>query len=114
MDVFIRYGNTKMLSIRFGDILDGMILVASLCLCTDGTANGTADKVVVPHCTASYADGPKDQEDDAIPMCTLRNFPSLIEHCIEWARSALLHRSTTVDVCRTRVRGLISTHIAMQ
>lgn len=36
--------------------------------------------------TASYADGPKDQADDAIPMCTLRNFPSLIEHCIEWAR----------------------------
>ena len=20
-------------------------------------------------------------------MCTLRNFPSLIEHCIEWARA---------------------------
>lgn len=43
-------------------------------------------QVVVPHTTASYADGPKDQADDAIPMCTLRNFPSLIEHCIEWAR----------------------------
>lgn len=43
-------------------------------------------KVVVPHVTASYADGPKDQVDDAIPMCTLRNFPSLTEHCIEWAR----------------------------
>lgn len=41
----------------------------------------------MPHLTASYADGPKDQEDEAIPMCTLRNFPSLIEHCIEWARS---------------------------
>lgn len=41
----------------------------------------------MPHITASYADGPKDQEDEAIPMCTLRNFPSLIEHCIEWARS---------------------------
>jgi hypothetical protein len=24
---------------------------------------------------------------DNIPMCTLRNFPSLIEHCIEWARA---------------------------
>ncbi|CAM9113613.1 unnamed protein product [Choristocarpus tenellus] len=44
-------------------------------------------QVVVPHITASYADGPKDQADDAIPMCTLRNFPSLIEHCIEWARA---------------------------
>lgn len=45
-----------------------------------------SSKVVVPHVTASYADGPKDQVDDAIPMCTLRNFPSLTEHCIEWAR----------------------------
>ncbi|CAN0463497.1 unnamed protein product, partial [Discosporangium mesarthrocarpum] len=44
-------------------------------------------KVVVPHVTASYADGPKDQADEVIPMCTLRNFPSLIEHCIEWARA---------------------------
>eukprot|EP00611_Tribonema_gayanum_P030367 TRINITY_DN8423_c0_g1_i1.p1 TRINITY_DN8423_c0_g1~~TRINITY_DN8423_c0_g1_i1.p1 ORF type:complete len:705 (+),score=261.06 TRINITY_DN8423_c0_g1_i1:59-2173(+) len=45
-------------------------------------------QVVLPHVTASYADGPKDQADeDSIPMCTLRNFPSLIEHCIEWARA---------------------------
>lgn len=45
-------------------------------------------QVVIPHVTASYGDGPKDQEDeDNIPMCTLRNFPNLIEHCIEWARA---------------------------
>ncbi len=31
-------------------------------------------------------DGPKDEEK-GIPMCTLRNFPSQIEHCIEWARA---------------------------
>jgi len=45
-------------------------------------------QVIVPHVTASYADGPQDADDeDNIPMCTLRNFPSLIEHCIEWARA---------------------------
>lgn len=45
-------------------------------------------QVIIPHLTASYADGPKDEADeDNIPMCTLRNFPSLIEHCIEWARA---------------------------
>ena len=22
-----------------------------------------------------------------IPMCTLRSFPSLVDHCIEWARA---------------------------
>jgi len=44
-------------------------------------------QVVVPHLTVSYSDGPDDDgNEDAIPMCTLRNFPSLIEHCIEWAR----------------------------
>jgi ubiquitin-activating enzyme E1 len=50
-------------------------------------------QVVVPHLTASYADGPKDQADeDSIPMCTLRNFPSLKEHCIEWARATFENR----------------------
>lgn len=44
-------------------------------------------QVVIPDVTQSYADGPKDAETDNIPMCTLRNFPSLIEHCIEWARA---------------------------
>ncbi len=46
-------------------------------------------QVIVPYLTASYADGPKDASSDTdnIPMCTLRNFPSLIEHCIEWARA---------------------------
>ncbi|CAH0513186.1 unnamed protein product [Peronospora belbahrii] len=44
-------------------------------------------QVVIPFKTQSYADGPKDAEGDGIPMCTLRNFPSLIEHCIEWSRA---------------------------
>ncbi|KAF1774487.1 Ubiquitin-activating enzyme E1, Cys active site [Phytophthora cactorum] len=44
-------------------------------------------QVVIPYKTQSYADGPKDAEGDGIPMCTLRNFPSLIEHCIEWSRA---------------------------
>jgi ubiquitin-activating enzyme E1 len=44
-------------------------------------------QVILPNITESYSDGPKDSTDDGIPMCTLRNFPSLIEHCIEWARA---------------------------
>ena len=27
-----------------------------------------------------------DPPEESIPMCTLRNFPHLIEHCIEWSR----------------------------
>jgi ubiquitin-activating enzyme E1 len=43
--------------------------------------------VVVPHMTASYTDGGKAEEGGGVPMCTLRNFPHLIDHCIEWARA---------------------------
>ena len=41
--------------------------------------------VCYPHLTQSYQDGPKDNDSDAIPMCTLRNFPSEPAHCIEWS-----------------------------
>jgi ubiquitin-activating enzyme E1 len=45
-------------------------------------------QVILPGKTASYADGPPDGGDgDDIPMCTLRNFPNQIEHCIEWGRA---------------------------
>lgn len=46
-------------------------------------------QVVVPGVTVSYDEGEPDaQEGEAIPMCTLRNFPSTIIHCIEWARGS--------------------------
>ncbi len=50
---------------------------------TQGLKSNT--QVILPFLTQTYADS-KDQEDEAIPMCTLRNFPHLPEHCIEWAR----------------------------
>eukprot|EP00064_Thunnus_orientalis_P000855 superscaffoldBa00000050_g856 len=41
--------------------------------------------VVVPHLTESY--GPaKSSSNDAIPLCTLKNFPHRIEHTLQWAR----------------------------
>ena len=43
--------------------------------------------IVVPHMTRSYADGGAADEGGGVPMCTLRNFPHLIDHCIEWARA---------------------------
>lgn len=54
---------------------------------------------VVPHLTQSYDDGSKESNDEAnIPMCTLRNFPSLIDHCIEWSRS--LFNDWFVEPCK--------------
>lgn len=42
-------------------------------------------QMVIPGKTESYSDS-KDPEETSVPMCTLRNFPFLIEHCIEWSR----------------------------
>lgn len=53
----------------------------------DSGTNGTKanSQVIIPHKTVGYSP-PLEKIDDQIPMCTLRNFPSSIEHCIEWAR----------------------------
>lgn len=44
-------------------------------------------QVILPHLTESYASqkDPNDAEGD-IPYCTLKSFPSMIEHCIQWSR----------------------------
>jgi ubiquitin-activating enzyme E1 len=49
---------------------------------------GTSGNVdpIVPHKTKTYRDGGDAVEGGGIPMCTLRNFPHLIDHCIEWSR----------------------------
>ena len=49
---------------------------------------GTSGNVdpIVPFQTKTYRDGGEAAEGGGIPMCTLRNFPHLIDHCIEWAR----------------------------
>jgi len=44
-------------------------------------------QVVLPHATECYGDS-TDPADDSIPLCTIKNFPFKIEHCIEWAREA--------------------------
>ncbi len=43
-------------------------------------------QVVMPKLTQSYADT-MDPQEESFPMCTIRNFPNLIEHTIEWGRS---------------------------
>eukprot|EP00497_Spongosphaera_streptacantha_P001969 TRINITY_DN253_c0_g2_i2.p1 TRINITY_DN253_c0_g2~~TRINITY_DN253_c0_g2_i2.p1 ORF type:complete len:1002 (-),score=276.19 TRINITY_DN253_c0_g2_i2:89-3094(-) len=56
-------------------------------LMESGTLGTKANaQVILPHKTESYSDS-VDPEEDSIPMCTLRNFPNAIEHCIEWARA---------------------------
>ncbi|EGD74109.1 hypothetical protein PTSG_06119 [Salpingoeca rosetta] len=47
---------------------------------------GTNVDVIVPH-TEIQPDSGDAEAGGGIPMCTLRNFPHLIDHCIEWARA---------------------------
>lgn len=43
-------------------------------------------QLVLPGLTEAYSDS-KDPKEDTVPMCTMRSFPYLIEHCIEWSRA---------------------------
>jgi len=42
-------------------------------------------QVIIPHITESYS-SQKDPMEGSIPYCTLKSFPSNIDHCIQWAR----------------------------
>ncbi|XP_061426890.1 ubiquitin-like modifier-activating enzyme 6 [Lethenteron reissneri] len=52
-------------------------------------------EVVVPHLTESY-NSQRDPLDEEVPFCTLKSFPNVIEHTIQWARdkfeSAFTHK----------------------
>jgi len=42
-------------------------------------------QVILPNLTESYG-STTDKAEDQIPICTLKNFPYEISHCIQWAR----------------------------
>lgn len=42
-------------------------------------------QVVIPNKTESYG-STTDKQEEQIPICTLKNFPYEIAHCIQWAR----------------------------
>jgi|EP01046_Picozoa_sp_COSAG06_P005956 ubiquitin-activating enzyme E1 len=70
------------------EYVDGRCVVFEKPLLESGTmGTGANVDVVVPHMTQSYTDGGAAEEGGGVPMCTLRNFPHLIDHCIEWARA---------------------------
>ncbi|KAL4640255.1 ubiquitin-like modifier-activating enzyme 6 isoform X1 [Arapaima gigas] len=60
---------------------------------TMGTKGHT--EIVVPYLTESY-NSHRDPPEEEIPFCTLKSFPALIEHTIQWARdkfeSAFSHK----------------------
>ncbi|ELQ76597.1 Ubiquitin activating enzyme UBA1 [Trachipleistophora hominis] len=65
--------------------MDGRAVVLKKPLFDSGTlgTKGNA-QCVIPYLTESYSSS-RDPPEKEIPLCTVRNFPHLIEHCIEWA-----------------------------
>jgi len=52
-----------------------------------GTLGTQANSVIcLPHKTPCYSEGAVAGETQGVAQCTLRNFPFLDVHCIEWAR----------------------------
>jgi ubiquitin-activating enzyme E1 len=54
-------------------------------------------QMIIPHVTSCYNDT-QDPPEDAVPMCTIHNFPAMIEHCIEWSRDHFNEYFTDVIV----------------
>ena len=75
------------------DNMEARLYVDKMCvkyeksLLESGTM-GTSGNVdtIAPFKTRTYAEGGNAAEGGGVPMCTLRNFPHLTDHCIEWAR----------------------------
>ena len=53
-------------------------------------------QIIVPYKTDTYNDEAPSQNIKELPMCTLRLFPSKIEHCIEWARDSFIGYFTNI------------------
>ena len=54
----------------------------------DAGTNGMEGRsqIIIPHKTSTYSDNAGSGNSSEIPLCTLRLFPSLIQHCVEWSR----------------------------
>ena len=57
-------------------------------LAVDSGTLGTKahSQIIIPYKTLTYNDKAPSGKVQSIPVCTLRHFPSLIQHCIEWSR----------------------------
>ena len=66
--------------------VDRMCVLHRKPLLESGTAGTKANtQVVLPGLTASYG-ASTDPPDDDIPVCTVKAFPYVLEHCVQWAR----------------------------
>uniref|UniRef100_A0A0B7B891 E1 ubiquitin-activating enzyme n=2 Tax=Arion vulgaris TaxID=1028688 RepID=A0A0B7B891_9EUPU len=66
--------------------MDGRCVTNQRALMESGTMGTKGHvQVIVPHITESYT-SQQDPRDEDFPYCTIKSFPSTLEHCIQWAR----------------------------
>ena len=64
--------------------IDSQCILFNKCLIDSGTEGLKAhNQLIIPNITEH---GEYNNSTNKIPMCTLRQFPSTIEHCIEWGK----------------------------
>ena len=69
--------------------IDTKVIMYEKCAIDSGTLGVQGhSQIIVPHKTNTYTDQAPTKKIKELPMCTLRLFPSKIEHCIEWARDS--------------------------
>ena len=76
-------------SIEARKYIDTKAIMFEKCAIDSGTRGVEGrTQIIVPHETDTYNDEVPLSDIKEFPMCTLRLFPSKIEHCIEWARNS--------------------------
>ena len=76
-------------SLQARKYIDTRVVKFERCSVDAGTLGTVAtSQIIIPHKTISYGENKENEEEapKVIPMCTLRHFPSIITHCIEWSR----------------------------
>ena len=74
-------------SVEARKYIDSKVVLYHKIAVDSGTKGTTAkSQIIIPYKTLTYNDLPQGGKTLTLPQCTLRHFPSLIEHCIEWSK----------------------------
>ena len=92
-------------SIEARKYIDTKVIMFEKCAIDSGTRGVEGrSQIIVPFETKTYNDEAPHSKVNELPVCTLRLFPSKIEHCIEWANN--LFSDYFVFIIRDIVRFL--------
>ena len=76
-------------SVEARKYIDNKVILYQKFAVDSGTLGTKAhSQTIIPHKTSTYSDKAPSGVTLTIPVCTLRHFPSLIQHCIEWSRDS--------------------------